>query len=567
MSKVIAIQADSVRIKISELVCSKKEKKILNAVTIPTPELAVDGGLIKNPVSMAELIEGVLRREDMKAKELIFTLPAGKVMSKEATLPYIKDGRKIRDIIRVNADEYFPFNIEDSVLGYSILSRKKEESRDEMRLMIYAVPNGLVTACYEVAKNLRMKVRSIDYVGNGLFQLCRTEVPEYPVMMLQIGGDSTVINIFTEGAFYLQRTVNYGMMDAVHLVMEKEQLSYSQAMKKMAEEQRVGESFENREDEVTNAFFYLVSNVQRVMEYYRTRRDIKPLEEIYLMGEGALVKGMPELLTGQLGLPVKRILDPVGFAADGQLSLKIPRYLEPLSAVLDPVGFVPYDYEQSEKNRAQNRIYGSVILTTLVVCAIMVGIPLLRNISLKIQKAEWQHKVESLEDAQPIIEEHTEITARLNDMQAFDMQTHSDNEKMGSLVLLLEDILPANARVETFEMVDGTVSLTVITDSKEASAVFLRELRNSDAVYQIYADSLHEEEAAAAEAGSETGAEPAEGDTMHTLTLTFYYGSQPVTVIEEETGQDSQTTADDIKSAAQGGDSLEAADQELKSIE
>ena len=51
-------------------------------------------------------------------------------------------------MINVNASEYFPINIDDYVLSYTVLETKNTKEEKKTRVLIYAAPEHMVKGYY-----------------------------------------------------------------------------------------------------------------------------------------------------------------------------------------------------------------------------------------------------------------------------------------------------------------------------------------------------------------------------------------------------------------------------------
>ena len=78
-------------------------------------------------------------------------------------------------LIKANAGEYFPVATEDCVYAYTILDEFETENDGKkqkmMRFIAYAVVNDIVNSRYELAKQLDLRVASVDYSGSNALEL------------------------------------------------------------------------------------------------------------------------------------------------------------------------------------------------------------------------------------------------------------------------------------------------------------------------------------------------------------------------------------------------------------
>ena len=98
------------------------------------------------------------------------------------------------EYIVTNATEYFPVNIEDYVVAHSALETVVgEDGAKNRRVLVVAVPQQMLQTYYEVASVAGLTVQSIDYIGNAMLQLIKTQTNQNTTtMVIQLGSESTV---------------------------------------------------------------------------------------------------------------------------------------------------------------------------------------------------------------------------------------------------------------------------------------------------------------------------------------------------------------------------------------
>ena len=113
-------------------------------------------------------------------------------------------------------------------------------------------------------------------------------------MVIQLGSESTVLNIVQGDNLLLQRTVPYGTNSVVNVVMDDKGVDATTAMTLLQNDRLITVDFDD--NEVTGAFRYLINNIGRVMDFYASKNPDKPIEDVFLTGDGALIRGIDGLL-------------------------------------------------------------------------------------------------------------------------------------------------------------------------------------------------------------------------------------------------------------------------------
>ena len=79
----------------------------------------------------------------------------------------------------------------------------------------------MVKSYYDLGQMAGLNVVALDYIGNAMLQLIKTQTNQNTTtMVIQLGSESTVLNIVQGDNLLLQRTVPYGTNSVVNVVME-----------------------------------------------------------------------------------------------------------------------------------------------------------------------------------------------------------------------------------------------------------------------------------------------------------------------------------------------------------
>ena len=231
-NKVLSIDITNESITIIELTASaKKQTMIHNIIIFETPEDSYEDGVLKEPEKIAEAITQQLMARGINNKNAIFVLSSTKIVNREVMIPFVPE-KKIRGIINSNSSEYFPVNIEDYVVSHSVLETvTDEENNKQLRVLAVAAPEHMVKSYYDLGQMAGLNVVALDYIGNAMLQLIKTQTNQNTTtMVIQLGSESTVLNIVQGDNLLLQRTVPYGTNSVVNVVMDDKGVDATTAM-------------------------------------------------------------------------------------------------------------------------------------------------------------------------------------------------------------------------------------------------------------------------------------------------------------------------------------------------
>ena len=187
--KVLSIDITNESITIMELTASAKKQTVIhNVIIFETPEDSYEDGTIKDPERIAHAIREQLTTGGISNKNVIFVLSSSKIVNREVLVPFVKPN-KIRGIINANSSEYFPVNIEDYVVSHQTLEEvTAEEGNKQIRVLAVAAPQHMVKSYYELATLAGLNVVALDYIGNAMLQLIKTQTSgNTTTMVVQLG--------------------------------------------------------------------------------------------------------------------------------------------------------------------------------------------------------------------------------------------------------------------------------------------------------------------------------------------------------------------------------------------
>ena len=120
--KVLSIEIGLHHTKVCELEPGKKNPHVSNCITFETPENIVEDGFILDKDLMAQTLKSQLAAAKMNVKDAIFTIASTKIANREVVIPLVQDN-KIQAIIDASATEYFPLDVSEYTISYTILEK------------------------------------------------------------------------------------------------------------------------------------------------------------------------------------------------------------------------------------------------------------------------------------------------------------------------------------------------------------------------------------------------------------------------------------------------------------
>lgn len=520
-NKVISIEIGLQTTKICEVSYKTKNPRIYHFISFPTPEDTFEDGYIRDKYKFVAVVKDKIKETGIKSTKVIFTVASNKIANREVILPLIKDAR-IQEVVNANASEYFPVDISEYSIAYSIIEKIITKEEKKLRLLVLAAPNNLVKNYYSVAELMGLEVISIDYAGNSAYQLIRKQAGSGTNLYVQINEQTTLLSIMEEDTLKLQRTISFGTINILQTVISENIFSGKAENEVMQiltdyeflnskenpylEEAAVTLSyipdsqsdqeinFNRVSDELSDSLHYLINNIVRVLDYY-TSKNKGTINTIYVTGQGSKIKGIDKLLHRETGIVTKRFesINALTFEKNVQINkMDINDYISCIGAVINPVHFSNKEFILSQQKYALKHTVKFVFSATAVLCVIFVTYSFL---NFKIAENDYKQlntEIENLSEIDVLYNNYMEVSdsyKKVNDLYTLTM---TPNDNIESFIQELEEKLPTDTSVESLNINSTDISLSMRSNSLETSAKVLQQLKTISSLTAIYTSGLTE---------------------------------------------------------------------------
>lgn len=220
--KLLCITVGEELTRIVEMEKGTKNPKVHHAFSIPTPPETVKDGFVTMNEAFSALFRKACLEQGVTASSASFLMDSPKIVSREVLIPQIPE-KKIPAMLASNASEYFPIDVAQHKLVWSIVDKATGEGAHQMRLAIYAIPYDLIRSYMRFARALNLEVHALDCVGNGAVQTLKLIEREgaKPSSAHQVNlyisctEGCTVMTFRRGGVTELQRTVNFSLSEVM----------------------------------------------------------------------------------------------------------------------------------------------------------------------------------------------------------------------------------------------------------------------------------------------------------------------------------------------------------------
>lgn len=171
----LVLEVGSHFVKMAEFLCSKNHIKLVKGFTVKLPEGIIKKDIIVDIDKLADLLIPIIKERKFSIQELEVVISSKSIITREATLPKAKR-TELDGVVHTNIDELFPIKTSEYTFGYRVIEEVREKGTDMYKVLIVATPTEIIEPYVELAKKLKLKLKLIDFAGNSLYKLAKSEL-------------------------------------------------------------------------------------------------------------------------------------------------------------------------------------------------------------------------------------------------------------------------------------------------------------------------------------------------------------------------------------------------------
>ena len=117
----LGIDISSTAVKLVELRRKAKAYKIESYAVVPLPEGASNEGNLLDAALVSKAIKHVIKKSRTRLKHCALAVPTSMIISKKMSVPNDLDAEDLDSLVRLEAEGYIPYPLEETHLDYTIL--------------------------------------------------------------------------------------------------------------------------------------------------------------------------------------------------------------------------------------------------------------------------------------------------------------------------------------------------------------------------------------------------------------------------------------------------------------
>lgn len=518
MAKVLSIEVGNTLTKLVELDYRDKTPRIYHCLTITTPDGTYEDGYLCNIDLLAAEIKKAIAGAGIKSKQAVCTVSSSKIANREILLPAVKMSQ-VSALINANATDYFPIDLSQYELGHIFLETVKgEDGAPKHRAIVLACENKLLDGYRELCAKAGLRLISVDYAGNSVFQVMKAEVKsDETEMVIRIEEHNTLATIIQGNTIKLQRNLTYGVDGCIETMIASKAFpenTFADCVTALSGERRIhialsdATEIVDKDDELvlsinerkavaemTEALAPLVSNIGRLIDLYNSRNIDNSIKKVAIVGLGADISGLSKLFTNELGIKTVMVENIKGVNWTQAVSAgSSGEFATAIGAGYDPVGFISDETAKKEIANVNYRNLSILIaIFFVVIIAVMCAFSILPYKEVQRENISLNTKKTLYEPAEAVYEQYNNMLALYEEINKANALTDSNNDSILLFLSELEQKLPSDAIVTSFVSNNDSATMEIKVRGMEQAAKVIQTLRGFESVMDISIGAVSEE--------------------------------------------------------------------------
>lgn len=513
--KVISIEIGNVLTKVCEMDYRSANAKVYNSFTFETPKGTIEDGYVKEADEFIDVLHAKLASNQIKTKKVVFTVSSSKIATREVFLPLVSRD-KIMSMVRANASDYFPMDISNYYLTYTVLEKAVSSEEKKLKLLLIAAPLDMIEAYFDLARTMGLTIVTIDYAGNSIFQVLKDMKTQGTSISIHVGETNTYVTILENGVLNLQRVVSYGANSAVETLLSIDKYRYDETV----DEQRAYELFMSQQlintvipeddnsreqeiltedekirNEVTESLRFLLGNIVRVIDYYMSKTPGARIDMIFLSGIGAEFRGMRELFSFEIGSAVKSVTslpganyNPTGGA--DSCAVMLPA----VGATKGSMNLMPEVFK-TKKVKNDSMLVPVIVCLAGIIGAVAMWFYGSFTYDQKVNDVtELEAKKEELKTIDVVIQQKDRSQKTFDEFMTMYKSTRNPNQYLVAFLDEMERKMPTSFEAFKMHVAEDGVSFEIHCATKADAAEIVQQFRTFDTIEIISLSDVEEKE-------------------------------------------------------------------------
>ena len=250
--------------------------------------------LLLSTKDISRAIKAIIEEADIKSRQVAFAIPDFSSFFTTFELPPMTE-EEISQAVKAEARRHVPLPLGEVVLDWQPITRIKDSTKQNIKILLVAVPNEVINQYQKIANNLELKLSALEAEVFGLRRSLIGKDEKRVISLVDIGARSTSCSIIDKRVLELSRSFDLSGDNFTERISKGLSLDYKTAEKLKKKHgilapQGTGQENDVREI-VTPLIDIIVREIDKIFMNFRLKEK-KEVEKIILAGGTALLPGL-----------------------------------------------------------------------------------------------------------------------------------------------------------------------------------------------------------------------------------------------------------------------------------
>ena len=149
----------------------QKDKLIINKIfQVPNPDGCISDGKIINKDLVIDTIDFLIKENNIKAKDIIFTTNSSSIINRDIVIPKVRL-EEMETVIRYEIQQYLPINLDEYIVQFIILDEVLDGKDEKLKVNVSSFPKKVAEEYYNVINSLELNAYALDVEYNVIGKL------------------------------------------------------------------------------------------------------------------------------------------------------------------------------------------------------------------------------------------------------------------------------------------------------------------------------------------------------------------------------------------------------------
>ena len=296
--KILGVDIGTANIKLAEVIQTEQGYQLLSFEVIPVPPGVIEGEKIVNTDFVSKAVDGVVKKVFGKKKKYAGVALCGSCVTvKKITVPRMNE-EFIKEQIKWEAEQYIPYDIEETHLGFEILNANSD--KENIGILLVAATQSSISERVDILSKIGLECKLVDVEGFALancFEKNYAQSSQDAQVLLNVGDKVTNFVGINKGEIVFCRDLSLGGASYTSVLEGHLEISTAEA-----EEMKLGfsrnEPVPKEAGEVLQLFHKeIIEEIKSNLDIFCSDNSVLSVQKCYVTGGGARVPGFLEQLS------------------------------------------------------------------------------------------------------------------------------------------------------------------------------------------------------------------------------------------------------------------------------